>query len=250
MEYPHKVQKRLLKQLIEATKHTEWGRTFNYRSIRTPEDFAHHVPIQDYESLKPYIQRMMHGEKDVLWTGQVNWYSKSSGTTSDKSKFIPVSRQNLKHCHIRGSWDTMTLTYHNMPEARNFELKSMVMGGSLQTFEPFPKTMFGDVSAIMIQNMPYVGRQFYIPDIEGALLDNWEKKLELLAQAGIKEPNVVMIGGVPTWTVVLFRRMLELTGKQNMLEIWPKYHKNLNIDPDLYRFLALCQTAAKILNRL
>lgn len=223
MEYPHKVQRRLLKQLIEATKHTEWGRTFNYRSIRTPEDFAHHVPIQDYESLKPYIQRMMHGEKDVLWTGQVNWYSKSSGTTSDKSKFIPVSRQNLKHCHIRGSWDTMTLTYHNMPEARNFELKSMVMGGSLQTFEPFPKTMFGDVSAIMIQNMPYVGRQFYIPDIEVALLDNWEKKLELLAQAGIKEPNVVMIGGVPTWTVVLFRRMLELTGKQNMLEIWPKF---------------------------
>lgn len=223
MDQPHKVQRRLLKQLIEASRHTEWGRTFNYRSIRNHEDFAKNVPIQDYESLKPYIQRMMHGEKDVLWTGQVNWFSKSSGTTSDKSKFIPVTRQNLKHCHIRGSWDTMTLTYHNLPNARQFECKSMIMGGSLERFEPYPKTMFGDVSAIMIQNMPLVGRPFYIPDIEVALLANWEEKLEKLAKAAINEPKVVMIGGVPTWTVVLFRRMLEMTGKKNMLEIWPDF---------------------------
>ena len=221
MEQPHKMQKRLLEQLIQATKHTEWGRTFNYRSIKTLKDFSDNVPIQDYESLKPYIKRMMHGEKDILWTGQVRWFSKSSGTTSDRSKFIPVTSQNLKHCHLKGTWDTMSLVYHNLPNARQFESRSMLMGGSLDRFEPYPKTMYGDVSAIMIHNMPRVGRFFFTPDLETALMPNWEEKLELLAHAGIKERNMVMIGGVPTWTVVLFRRMLEITGKNNILEIWP-----------------------------
>lgn len=223
LQHPVETQRALLQQLIEATKHTEWGKLYDYRSIRTPETFATRVPVSDYEDLKPYIQRMMHGEKDVLWGGQVRWFSKSSGTTSDKSKFIPVSTQNLKECHIRGTWDTMTLFYHNRPDARQFELKSMVMGGSLSRFEPYPHTMIGDVSAIMIQHMPLIGRPFYTPDRAIAMLPEWETKLELLAQSAINEPNVVMIGGVPTWTVVLFRRMLELTGKQNMLEIWPHF---------------------------
>ncbi len=223
IQHPAETQQALLRQLIEATKHTEWGKSYNYRSIRTPEDFAAQVPLQDYDSLKPYIRRMMHGEKDVLWGGQVRWFSKSSGTTSDKSKFIPVSTQNFKECHIRGTWDTMTLFYHNRPDARQFELKSMVMGGSLAKFEPYPNTLVGDVSAIMIQHMPVIGRPFYTPDRKTALLSEWETKLELLAQSAINEPNVVMIGGVPTWTVVLFRRMLELTGKKNILEIWPNF---------------------------
>lgn len=223
MKHPHEVQRNLLKQLIETSRHTEWGRTFDFKTIRKPETFAERIPVQDYDSLKPYIQRMMYGEKDVLWGGQVRWFSKSSGTTSDKSKFIPVSTQNLKECHIKGTWDTMTLFYHNRPDARQFELKSMIMGGSLQRFEPYPRTMIGDVSAVMMQNMPLVGRPFFMPDIKTALISEWETKLELLAQAGAKEPNVVMIGGVPTWTVVLFRRILEITGKSNMLEVWPHF---------------------------
>jgi hypothetical protein len=223
VQHPAETQQALLRQLIDATKHTEWGKLYDYRNIRTPEDFAARVPISDYEDLKPYIRRMMHGEKDVLWGGQVRWFSKSSGTTSDKSKFIPVSTQNFKECHIRGTWDTMTLFYHNRPDARQFELKSMVMGGSLSKFESHPRTQIGDVSAIMIQHMPLLGRPFYTPDRKTALLSEWETKLELLAQNAINEPNVVMIGGVPTWTVVLFRRMLELTGKSNILEIWPHF---------------------------
>lgn len=223
MQCPHEVQLALWKQLMEATRHTAWGKRFDYKSIRTPETFAERIPVQDYDSLKPYIQRMMYGEKDVLWGGQVRWFSKSSGTTSDKSKFIPVSNKNLKECHIKGTWDTMTLFYHNRPDARQFELKSMLMGGSLSRFEPYPRTMIGDVSAIMIQQMPIVGRPFFMPDRKTALIPEWETKLELLAQAGVRESNVVMIGGVPTWTVVLFRRMLEITGKANMLEIWPNF---------------------------
>lgn len=223
IQHPAETQKALLHQLIDATKHTEWGRLYDYRSIQTPEVFATRVPVSDYDDLKPYIRRMMHGEKDVLWGGQVRWFSKSSGTTSDKSKFIPVSTQNLKECHIRGTWDTMTLFYHNRPDARQFELKSMVMGGSLARFEAYPRTMIGDVSAIMTQHMPLIGRPFYTPDRKTAMLPDWETKLELLAQNAINEPNIVMIGGVPTWTVVLFRRMLELTGKSNILEIWPHF---------------------------
>jgi len=218
---PHKVQEALLFQLFQATKHTEWGKKFDYESIRSPEDFANRVPIQDYESLKPYINRMMHGEKDVLWSGRVKWFSKSAGTTSDKSKFIPVSNQNLKQCHIRGTWDTMNLFYHQKPKARQFECKSLLMGGSIQPFASYPKTLVGDVSAIMIQHMPYVARPFFTPDFETALMDNFEAKIERMVEIVSQEKDMVMIGGVPSWTVVLFRKILEYTGKDNLLELWP-----------------------------
>lgn len=223
IRHPHQAQRELWKLLIEAGRHTEWGILYDYRSVRTPEEYARRVPVQSYEDFHPYIERMMLGEKDVLWNGSVRWFSKSSGTTSTKSKYIPVSQQNLRQCHIRGTWDTMTLFYQNRPDARLFELKSMLMGGSLQPYAPYPKTMIGDVSAIMIHHMPMISRPFFTPDLETALLADWEVKLERLARAGIADPRVVMIGGVPTWTVVLMRRMLELTGKDNMLEIWPDF---------------------------
>ena len=223
MEQPHLFQRRVLADLVRSATWTEWGRKHRFTQISQPSDFAEAIPLQDYESLKPYIRRMMYGEKDVLWHGQVRWFSKSSGTTNDKSKFIPVTTQNLKSCHIRGSWDTMTLFYHNRPDARQFECKSLVMGGSLQKFEPYPKSLTGDVSAIMIRRMPYIGRPFYTPDFKTALLSDFEEKLDRMAKIVSREPNVVMIGGVPTWTVVLLRKVLELTGKEHMLEVWPNF---------------------------
>ncbi len=242
MREPEKVQNELLRSLIQSAKHTEWGRRHGYQDIRDAHTFARQVPLQEYEDLKPFITRMMQGEKDVLWHGQVRWFSKSSGTTNDKSKFIPVSNQSLKSCHIRGTWDTMTLFYHNRPDARQFEAKSMLMGGSLAPFPDYPKTMIGDVSAIMIRNMPYVGRPFFIPSFEVALMPEWEEKMEHLALAGIRERDVVMVGGVPTWTVVLFRRMLELTGKEHMLEIWPNFqgyiHGGVSFTPYRKQFQA------------
>ena len=223
MEHPHEVQLALFRQLISTARHTEWGRRYDFRNIKNPETFAGQVPVQDYDSLKPYIQRMMYGEKDVLWSGQVRWFSKSSGTTSDRSKFIPISAQNLKENHQRGGWDTTTLFYHNRPDARLMELKSMLMGGSLSRFEPYPRTMIGDVSAILMDRLPLVARPFFAPDIKTATLPNYEEKLERLARYGARDPRIVMIGGVPTWTVVLFRRILEITGKANMLEVWPDF---------------------------
>jgi len=235
MDHPIETQQEVLKELIQLAKHTEWGRHHGFRSIRESEQFAERVPIQNYDSLKPYIQRMMYGERDVLWNGRVEWFSKSSGTTSDKSKFIPVSAQNLKKCHIRGTWDTMNLFYHNRPDAKQFEYKSLLMGGSIETFDPYPKTKYGDVSAIMIEHMPAVGRPFFTPDFETALMKEFDKKIERMAQITSQDKEVVMIGGVPTWTVVLFRRILEITGASNMLELWPDFqlyiHGGVGFEP-------------------
>lgn len=221
MQHPHDVQQALLTQLIEATRHTVWGREYDHRSIHNLPTFMDRIPISQYEDVQPYIKRMMLGEKDVLWSGQVRWFAKSSGTTDGKSKYIPVTSQSRKYCHIRGTWDTMTLFYRHRSDARQFECKSIVMGGTVERYAPYPKTMIGDVSAIMISHMPFVGRPFYIPDFKTALLPDWEEKLERLARIAADTPNVVMIGGVPTWTVVLLRRILELTGKDHMLEVWP-----------------------------
>ena len=222
MTDPHGVQRYWLERLLIAARDTEWGRKYDYRSIRSCRQFAARVPIQDYDSLKPYIQRMIKGEKEVLWNGRVRWFSKSSGTTNDRSKFIPVSSQNLRFCHVGGSWDTMALFYDQRPDAEIFRRKCMLMGGSLKEYGHFRKTFVGDVSAVMISRMPWVARPFFTPDFKTALMDDFEKKINRMVELCSSE-DVVMIGGVPTWTVVLFRRMLEYTGKKNMLEIWPNF---------------------------
>ena len=192
----------------------------DFRRIRTPQDFARQVPVQDYESLKPYINRMMHGERNVLWNGQVRWFSKSSGTTNDKSKYIPVTIGNLKTCHLKGSWDTSALIYKNRPELTTFAGKMLVMGGSVSPFEPFPLVQTGDVSAIMIKHLPSVGSYIYAPSLDIALMPNSEEKIDRMAHALIKE-DMRCIGGVPTWTVVLMRRILEITKKDHLLDVWP-----------------------------
>ncbi len=218
---PHVTQQRLAMQYIRQNQHTEWGKLHDFAHIRDYKTFAKNIPVQDYESLKPLILRMMHGEKDVLWSGGVRWFAKSAGTSNDKSKFIPVSNHNLKICHLRGSWDTGALIYHNKPSARVFDGKMLVMGGSLQTFEPHPGTRFGDVSAIILANMPPVGNYIYAPSLDLALTPNTEEKLERMARALVKE-DMRLIAGVPTWTVLLLRRVLEITGKDHILDVWPR----------------------------
>jgi hypothetical protein len=223
IRHPHKVQAEVCSNLVKSARYTEYGRKYDFDRIRNTKDFSERLPVTSYEDLKPFIERMMHGEKDVLWHGRVREFAKSSGTTSSKSKFIPLPTQNLKRCHIRGNWEAMTLLYHNRPDAQIFAHKNMVMGGSIERFADYPKTQYGDVSAFMIKNIPYFARPFFTPDFETALMADWEKKLDRLARAAARTPNVTMIGGVPTWTVVLFRRILELTGKQHMLEVWPHF---------------------------
>ncbi|MDX1684328.1 MAG: GH3 auxin-responsive promoter family protein [Saprospiraceae bacterium] len=209
-----------LKNIIQKGRETEFGKKHNLRSCRSYEDFKKNVPVVHYEDIRPDIVRMMNGERNVLWPGKINWYSKSAGTTDDKSKYIPVSREYLFKGHVAGSWDTMAFLYDKIPDATMFAEKSLVVGGSLQTYDKNPDTTIGDISAILIRRMPFIGRPFYTPDFETALLSSWDEKLERIIRISGKE-NVVMIGGVPTWNIVLFRKMLEYYEKDNLLELWP-----------------------------
>ena len=220
IENPHKVQKRTFDYLIGKASNTEWGVKYDYHNISGPKDFRKQVPINDYDDMEPYIKRMMDGAYNVLWPGFVNWYAKSSGTTSSKSKFIPVPKENLRRCHYKASWDVLTILYNWRNDAKVFERKNLVMGGSLSQYEGNPMTTFGDISAIMVYNMPFVGRPFYTPDFRTALMPNWDEKIERMVEICSNE-QLNMFGGVPTWTIVLFRRILEVTGKSNMLEVWP-----------------------------
>ena len=207
--------------LLDTAKYTEFGKKYGFGEIKTHEQFAQRVPVQDYDSVKDDINRMMHGERDVLWPGAVTWYSKSSGTTSDKSKFIPVSPANLEECHIAGSWDALALLYQYRDDLEIFRRKNLLMPGSFTSFAENPNTYYGDVSAVLTQHMPFVARWFYTPDFETALLPNFEEKIHRVAELCSERDDIVMFGGVPTWIIVLFRLILEKTGKQNMLEVWP-----------------------------
>ncbi|WP_455430653.1 GH3 auxin-responsive promoter family protein [Portibacter lacus] len=220
MENPHETQLRTFNYLIGKAANTEWGKRYNYKGINSPAQYRKEVPLNEYDDLEPYIKRMMNGSFNILWPGFVNWYAKSSGTTSSKSKFIPVPKENLRGCHIKGSWDVVTLLYKGRSDARIFERKNLVMSGSLSNYEGNHMTTYGDISAIMLYNMPIVGRPFYTPDFRTALLPDWDEKIEKMVQICSRE-QVTMFGGVPSWTIVLFRKILEATGKDNMLEVWP-----------------------------
>ena len=226
MKHPFEAQNALFNNLIQTASHTVWGKKYNYKNIKTPEDFRKNVPIQDYESHKPYIYRMLEGEKDVLWSGSVKLFSKSSGTTNDKSKFIPVSPQNFTGCHIKGSWDTMTVMYDRYPECSVFGGKNFLMAGNHAPYKPGSDIIIGDVSALMIRNMPKIALPFFEPDLDILLRDDWESKIQLMAEVACREdvaPSIRMVGGVPTWIIVFFRHILDLSGKSNILEVWPNF---------------------------
>jgi hypothetical protein len=217
---PVSTQFTVWQDLIAAGQYTEFGRIFCFSEIQSLQDFKEKVPIQDYESLKPYIERMMQGEENVLWNTPINWFAKSSGTTSDKSKFIPVSEESLKENHFKGSKDVLSFYYVSHPESDLLTGKGLVIGGSHQISNFNEDVHYGDLSAVVLQNSPFWSNWIRTPDLTIALMDEWESKIEKLAQTTIHE-NVTSMAGVPTWLIVLLRRILELTGKSTISEVWP-----------------------------
>jgi hypothetical protein len=215
--HPH--QDNQLKTFLHKARHTETGRTFGFSSIRSWADFARQVPIRDYDAIRDQIARMMAGETNILWPGLVTWFAKSSGTTADKSKFIPVTTEHLNHTHNRAGWYTLALLYHRDPSIRVFADRNLVMAGSI-TKTPHPDIRYGDVSAIMLHHLPWIGRPFFTPDFRTSLLPEWDRKIEIMARKCSRE-NVGVFAGVPTWTLVLFRRILELYGCDHMHQVWP-----------------------------
>lgn len=238
MKYPHDVQREWFLKLVESGSETEWGKGFDYKSIRTPEQFRERVPLQTYDSLKPWIERLRRGEQNLLWPAEISWFAKSSGTTGDKSKFIPVSQESLEECHFKGGKDMVSIYCSNFPDHQLFTGKNLALGGSHNTDiydqEDVYESYHGDVSAIIIQNLPLWAELLRAPHVSIALMSEWEAKLEKMAHA-LKDENVTSIAGVPSWMLVLLRRILELKGKQTIREVWPNlevyFHGGVSLLP-------------------
>jgi hypothetical protein len=220
MQHPVAAQREVLQDLVTSAQYTEFGRKYDFSSLYTVRDFKKAVPIHEYDDLKPYITRIMEGEQNLLWNTPINWFAKSSGTTSDKSKFIPISNESLEDNHFRGAKDVLTLYYQFNPYSDLLTGKGLIIGGSHTVHQINDETHYGDLSAVLLQNSPFWGKWVRTPELSIALMDEWESKIEKLAQHTIHE-NVTSISGVPTWTMVLFRRILEITGKQTIAEVWP-----------------------------
>lgn len=243
---PHDVQDELFFHLIETARDTEWGRKYDYKSIRSVADFKERVPIGNYESHTPYIERMMRGEQNILWPSEVKWFAKSSGTTSSKSKFIPVTYESLEECHFQGGKDALLFYTNNKPDTRIFDGKGLVMGGSHQLNKFDSESYYGDLSAVMMQNMPFWAHYFRTPDLDIAIMDNWDEKIEKMVRA-TRNDDVTNISGVPTWTLVLIEKLFEATGKDNLTDIWPNLelyiHGGVSFAPYRSRFNKLIRSS-------
>ncbi|MEO8109411.1 MAG: GH3 auxin-responsive promoter family protein [Ginsengibacter sp.] len=220
IDNPVSAQRDVLQHLVTQAQYTEFGRRYKFSKLFTIKDFKNEVPIHEYDDIKPYILRMMNGEENILWNTPINWFAKSSGTTSEKSKFIPVSEESLKDTHFMGSKDVLTNYYNNFPDSDLLTGKSLVVGGSHQVHSFNEEVQYGDLSAVLMQNTPFWGHWIRTPDLSIALLDEWESKIEQLAQSTINE-NVTSMAGVPTWTIVLIKRILEIAQKKTLKEVWP-----------------------------
>lgn len=245
MEFPLEIQKQVLHNLLSQAQYTEFGKKYRFGKIYKITEYKKQVPIQDYESLKPYIHRIMEGEQHLLWNTPIRWFAKSSGTTSDKSKFIPVSQESLNECHYRSGRDVFTLYYHNFPESDLLTGKALVIGGSHQVNQLNDTSFYGDLSAVMLQNMPFYGQLVKTPELSIALMNEWEEKIERMARVTLFE-NVTSIAGVPTWSLVLIKRILEMTGKDNLAEVWPNIelyiHGGVSFTPYESQFAKLIQS--------
>lgn len=222
MKYPFEVQEELFRKLIQSGEQTEIGRTFGFRDIRNYRQYREQVPVHTYENIFPYIDRVMRGEQNVLWPTEIKWFSKSSGTTNARSKFIPVSQEALADCHFKGGKDLLSIYVNNFPETRIFDGKGLAVGGSHQIneYDPSASSYYGDVSAVIMKNLPHWAQFIRTPRLETALMSNWEEKIEKMARetAGV---NVTNLAGVPTWTILLIQRIVEIEGKQTIDEVWP-----------------------------
>jgi hypothetical protein len=245
MQYPVDVQQEVLMKLIRTAQQTRFGVQHDFRSINNLDDYRSRVPITTYENFRHYILRVMQGEQNLLWPGEVNWFAKSSGTTGDKSKFIPVTHESLDECHFQGGKDALMLYLLQRPESNLFNGKGLVIGGSHQVNRFNNETFYGDLSAVMIQNMPFWSHYFRTPDLSIAIMDNWDEKIDKMARATIAE-DVTSISGVPTWTIVLIEKLFELSGCDNLRDIWPNLelymHGGVSFTPYRKRFNQLIRS--------
>ena len=241
LKYPIDVQEELLKGLINKAKHTEIGNQYDFNSIKTYADFAERIPVTTYEDNESNYERARKGESNIFWPTPIKWFAKSSGTTNAKSKFLPVSNESLEECHYAASKDLLCLYLNNNPDSELFLGKSLRLGGSKELYKE-NGTVFGDLSAILIDNMPFWAEFSSTPSNEVSLMPDWETKMQAIVDETINE-NVTSLLGVPSWVLVLLNQVVESTGKNNLFEIWPNlevyFHGGVSFDPYLEQYKKL-----------
>ena len=233
LKYPHEVQEELLFSLLKSAEATQIGKKYDFTSIKNYKTFSERIPIATYEDLELLIELTRKGEQNVFWPSHIKWFAKSSGTTNAKSKFIPVSAEALENCHYKASKDLLCLFLNNNEDSQLFTGKSLRLGGSKQLYED-NNTFFGDLSAILIDNMPIWAEFSSTPSSKISLMGDWETKLPAIINETINE-NVTSLAGVPSWMLVLLQKALETTGKSNLLEVWPNaevyFHGGVSFEP-------------------
>lgn len=233
IKYPRDVQNELLLRLIHFAKSTEFGEKYQFTTINSYKEFSEKVPIQQYETFEPFIERCRKGEQNLFWPTNIKWFAKSSGTTNAKSKFIPVSDEAIEYCHFKAGKDMLCLYINNNEDTQLFRGKGLRLGGSSAIYED-NNSYFGDLSAIMIENMPFWADYSSAPKQETALMTEWESKMEAIINETIDE-NITSLVGVPSWMLVLLHRVLEKSGKDNILDVWPNlevyFHGGVNFNP-------------------
>jgi hypothetical protein len=243
VKYPVEVQMEWFKRLIIKANDTEWGKKYEYRSIENPDQYRERVPVQDYTDLKPYVDRLRQGESNLLWPSQIKWFAKSSGTTADKSKYIPVSSEALEECHFKGGKDLLSIYCNNNPDTRIFDGKMLGLGGSHDYSSEKPGPFHGDVSAVIMQNLPFWFELIRTPDLSTALMTEWEEKLKRIARI-TSEENVTVISGVPSWMLLLLKRVLDLTEEKSIEEVWPNLelftHGGVSFSPYREKYQTIC----------
>lgn len=241
LKYPNEVQHELLFHLLKTAKDTEIGKSFDFGSIKNYEQFKNTVPIVSYEDIKTDIERSRSGETNIYWPNAIKWFAKSSGTTSSKSKFIPVSSESLEDCHYAASKDLLCMYLNNNEDSQLFTGKSLRLGGSKELYKE-NGTVFGDLSAILIDNMPFWAEFSSTPSSKVSLMSDWEHKMDAIVAETINE-NVTSLAGVPSWMLVLLNTILETTHKSSVFDIWPNlevyFHGGVSFTPYIDQYKAI-----------
>ena len=241
LKYPGEVQNELLLKLISKAKHTEIGKKYGFEQIKNYDAFANQVPITTYEDNQAFIERSRKGENNILWPTPIKWFAQSSGTTNARSKYIPVSPESLEDCHYAASKDLLCMYLNNNKASQLFSGKSLRLGGSKELYES-NGTVYGDLSAILIDNMPFWAEFSSTPSSKVSLMSEWETKMQAIVDETINE-NVTSLAGVPSWMLVLLNNVLEETGKDSLFDIWPNlevyFHGGVSFNPYMEQYRSI-----------
>lgn len=241
-KYPEEVQAEVLQNLLSAAAQTEWGLRYDFSSIDSEEEFSRRLPLSRYEELESDIQRLRQGEANIFWPGEIRWFAKSSGTTNAKSKFLPVSEEHIEDCHFKGGKDLLSIYCNLYPETKIFSGMNLRLGGSTFVDNEQINSYYGDVSAIIIENLPFWVEMRSTPNNKISLMSEWESKIEAISTTSMRE-DVASLAGVPSWMMVLLQRVLEISGKKRIIDVWPNLelymHGGVNFDPYREQFEAL-----------